>query len=62
MAPRRAGRRLGPGLAVVAALTIALGLGAIAPGPATARDETLPAWTGRLDLFRSSAFTTQKSW
>lgn len=62
MAPRRAGRRLGPGLAVVAALTIALGLGAFAPGPATARDDTLPAWTGRVDLFRSSAFTTQKSW
>ena len=62
MAPRRAGRRLGPGLAVVAALTIALGLGAIAPGLATARDDTLPAWTGRVDLFHSSAFTTQKSW
>jgi len=62
MALRRAGRRLGPGLAVVAALTFALGLGAVAPVPATARDETLPAWTGRVDLFRSSAFTTQQSW
>jgi hypothetical protein len=50
-------------LAPLAALVVLLG--GLAAGPAataTRAAETLPAWDGRVDLYRDGAFTTQASW
>ena len=53
---RRLGRRP---LAITLALACAVGALAVAPPPAT---QALSSWTGGISLYRSGAFTTQKTW
>jgi hypothetical protein len=51
-------RRLRPVLGLVVALGLSLGW-VVTPSRA---DAALPAWNGGLNLYRSGAFTTQKTW
>lgn len=45
---------------VAASVATAVGFSAAVPGPATAA--SLPTWTGGVDLYRSGAFSTQRTW
>ena len=54
--PRRAHRLT---LLLVLALTGAVGAVVVAPAP---RADALSTWTGGVNLYRSGAFTTQKTW
>ena len=55
-------RRLAIALAVAMVLSVAIGIAPVATRSAVAAEPPLPAWTGRVDLYRSGQFTTQKSW
>jgi len=56
-------RRLGPVIAVVAAVAIGFGWTALAPTATdAAATASLPAWHGGIDLYRDGTFTTQKTW
>jgi hypothetical protein len=62
MARPLVGRRLVFGLVVASLLTLMTGVGPVAAPRASAAETSLPAWTGRVDLYKSGQFTTQKSW
>ena len=45
---------------IALAVLASAGLGAVTPAPAAAA--SLPAWTGGVDLYRSGAYSTQRTW